>query len=307
MMCAPTSKEEMQRQLAKSVWARKNDFGSVEEIMKNIAEYRAETLIYVDRFEDKVKLLGFHDCSARYIPKALFKKGGGDPGLADYFIQGLPDKNFGMRVWLSVDEDRRRKCDRWRRFVKLYMRAIDLMESREKDKEINRQICLGVKEMIKADQMRQSPRPSARESPQRVHAMKREDTTAASEEELASDEEIEVVFKKVLDEEEMPSMIEREDEDLDADKENTRSLAVTADDLSQLANLLQPSDTRKAGVCYDMLYQGKCVKENCPYSHKDEDIQQAKKLKALKFGGQNTSNPKQVSFQRSPNQALRKA
>ena len=307
MMCAPTSKEEMQRQLAKSVWPRKNDFGTVEEIMKNIAEYRAETLIYVDRFEDKVKLLGFHDCSARYIPKSLFKKGGGDPGLADYFIQGLPDKNFGMRVWLSVDENRRRKCDRWRRFVKLYMRAIDLMESREKDKEINRQICLGVKEMIKADQMRQSPRPSARESPQRVHAMQRGDRTAASEEEPASDEEIEVVFKKISDEDEMPSMIEREDEDLDVDKENTRSLAVTADDLSQLANLLQPADTRKAGVCYDMLYQGKCVKENCPYSHKDEDIQQAKKLKALKFGGQNASNSKQVSFQRSPNQALRKA
>jgi len=307
MMCAPTSKEEMQRQLAKSVWPRKNDFGSVEEIMKNIAEYRAETLIYVDRFEDKVKLLGFHDCSARYIPKALFKKGGGDPGLADYFIQGLPDKNFGMRVWLSVDEDRRRKCERWRRFVKLYMRAIDLMETREKDKEINRQICLGVREMIKADQMRQSPKASARESPQKIHAMKREDSTAGSEEEPVSDEEIEIVFKKMSEEDEMPSMIEREDEDLEADKENTRSLAVTADDLSQLANLLQPSDTRKAGVCYDMLYQGKCVKENCPYSHKDEDIQQAKKLKALKFGGQNTSSAKQVSFQKSPNQALRKA
>ena len=107
----------------------------------------------------------------------------------------------------------------------------------------------------------------------------------------------------------MPSMIEHEDEDLDADKENTPSIVVTADELSQLANLLQPTDTRKAGVCYDMLYQGKCVKENCPYSHKDEDIQQAKKLKPLKFSGQgsNNSNSKQVSFQKSPNQALRKA
>jgi len=304
MMCAPTSKEEMQRQLAKSVWPRKNDFSSVEDIVKNIAEYRTETLIYIDRFEDKVKLLGFHDCSAKYIPKALFKKGGGDPGLADYFIQGLPDKNFGMRVWLSVDEERRKKCDRWRRFVKLYMRAIDLMELREKDKEINRQICLGVKEMIKADQSRQSSR---RDSPQRVHAMESKETSAVSEEEHASDEEIEIIFKKNSDEEEMPSMIERDDDDQEGERGHNPSLTVSADDLSQLANLLQPSDTRKAGVCYDMLYQGKCVKENCPYSHKDEDIQQAKKLKALKFGGQNASNAKQVSFQRSPNQALRKA
>jgi len=252
MMCAPTSREEMQRQLAKSVWPKKNDFGSVEEIVRHIAEYRTETLIYVDRFEDKVKLLGFHDCSARYIPKALFKKGGGDPGLADYFIQGLPDKNFGMRVWLSVDEDRRKRCDDWRRFVKLYMKALDLMERREKDKEINRQICLGVKEMIKADQMRPSLRSSSRDSPQRVHAMKKEDTSAVAEEELASDEEIEIVFKKNTEEDEMPSMIEHEDEDLDADKENTPSIVVSADELSQLANLLQPTDTRKAEVCYYM-------------------------------------------------------
>jgi hypothetical protein len=231
MMCAPTSREEMQRQLAKSVWPKKNDFGSVEEIVRHIAEYRTETLIYVDRFEDKVKLLGFHDCSARYIPKALFKKGGGDPGLADYFIQGLPDKNFGMRVWLSVDEDRRKRCDDWRRFVKLYMKALDLMERREKDKEINRQICLGVKEMNKADQTRPSLRSSSRDSPQRVHAIKKEDTSAVAEEELASDEEIEIVFKKNTEEDEMPSMIEHEDEDLDADKENTPSIVVTADEL----------------------------------------------------------------------------
>ncbi|OXE35962.1 MAG: hypothetical protein CGW95_10675, partial [Phenylobacterium zucineum] len=54
MMCAPTSKEEMQRQLAKSVWPNKNEFKTVEQIMKSIREYRTEMLIYVDRFEDKL-------------------------------------------------------------------------------------------------------------------------------------------------------------------------------------------------------------------------------------------------------------
>ena len=83
MMVAPTSKEEMQRQLAKSVWPQKDEYKTVEQIMRSILDYKTELLIYVDRFEDKVKLLSYHDCAARYIPRTLFKKGGGDPGLAD--------------------------------------------------------------------------------------------------------------------------------------------------------------------------------------------------------------------------------
>jgi len=305
MMCAPTSKEEMQRQLAKSVWSNKNEFKSVDQIMKNIKDFRAEMLTYVDRFEDKIKLLGYHDCSAKYIPKALFKKGGGDPGLADYFIQGLPDKNFGMRVWLSVDEEDRKKCAKWRKFIKLYMLALDNMEKREKDKEINRQICLGVKEMIKSDHSHKTFKRDERES-SRVHAMEEEGAAANSDEELASGEEIEVVFRRDEDDEDLPSQIAADEEDQEVDKD-TPSLQVTAEDLSQLVNLLQPSDTKKTGVCYDMLYQGKCLKTNCPYSHKPEDIAQAKKLKALKLGSAVKSPAKPVSFHKSPNQALRKA
>jgi len=306
MMCAPTSKEEMQRQLAKSAWSNKNDFKSVDQIMKNIKEYRTEMLIYVDRFEDKLKLLGFHDCSAKYIPKALFKKGGSDPGLADYFIQGMPDKNFGMRVWLSVDEDKRKKCSDWRKFVKLYMVAIDLMEKREKDKEINRQICLGVKEMIKTDHSPKTFKKDSRDS-SRVHAMEEQGATEESEEEQEAEYDEEVVFRRDDDNEDLPSLIAADEEEHEADKENIPSLEVTAEDLSQLANLLQPADTKKAGVCYDMLYQGKCAKTNCPYSHKAEDIAQAKKLKTMRIGTSPNSNAKQVSFHKSPNQALRKA
>ena len=32
-----------------------------------------------------------------------------------------------------------------------------------------------------------------------------------------------------------------------------------------------------------MLYKGKCEKQHCPYSHSEEDVAKAKKLKAVKF------------------------
>ena len=48
MMVAPTSKEEMQRQLAKSVWPQKEEYKTVEQIMRSILDYKTELLIYVD-------------------------------------------------------------------------------------------------------------------------------------------------------------------------------------------------------------------------------------------------------------------
>ena len=299
MMVAPTSKEEMQRQLSKSVWPQKNDYKTVDQIMKSILEYKTELLIYVDRFEDKVKLLGYHDCSAKYIPKTLFKKGGGDPGLADYFISGLPDKNFGMRVWVSVNEDKRKKCDEWRKFVKLYMRAVELMEKREKDKEINRQICLGVKEMIKTEPTSKSYTYKGVErnaDSSRVQSM-------CEEGELASDEEIEIVFSKEREGEDLLSDIEQEEGDF---KMDGSALHVTFEDLSQLANALQPTDTKKVGVCYDVLYRGKCDKKECPYSHKEEDIRKAKELKALRLDTPAKTPDRSGTPTRGPNQALRR-
>ena len=82
------------------------------------------------------------------------------------------------------------------------------------------------------------------------------------------------------EEEALPSpIIVREDDSEDDGNESE----ITAEDLAQLANVLQPSDSKNIGVCYDMLYKGKCEKQHCPYSHKEEDILKAKKLKAVKF------------------------
>ena len=38
-----------------------------------------------------------------------------------------------------MDEDKRKECGEWRKFVKLFMKAIERMEKRAKDKEIIRQ------------------------------------------------------------------------------------------------------------------------------------------------------------------------
>ena len=83
------------------------------------------------------------------------KKGGSaaNPGLADYFIYGLPRPEFGWNIWGSVDDEKKEACTQWEVFLKLYMKAIEKIEKRERQKKINRAIAIGVKEMVKTDRM----------------------------------------------------------------------------------------------------------------------------------------------------------
>ena len=277
LMCAPANLEQMQLELSKSAWPRcKHDYKSPDVIIKNIADFRTDMLIYIDRFEDKLKLLRYHDKSAGYIPKVLFKKGGGNPGLADYFLAGLPDRNFGLRVWYSVNEDKRSRCKKWDKFIKLYMKAIELMEKREKEKEINKQICRGIKDIIKEEETKKREIASTRKV-QRVHNLDEEGVIDLSGD---LDEEDDYEEEAKVEEEALPSPIEVREDDCEEDGNESD---ITGEDLAQLANVLQPSDSKMVGVCYDMLYKGKCEKHNCPYSHKEEDIAKAKKLKVVKF------------------------
>ena len=298
IMCAPTNTQRMQLELSKSCWPKRGEYKTTEDIAKNIAEFRVDLLTYVDRFEDKLILFRRHRRSRKLLPENLFKKGGGDPGLADYFLGGLPDKNLGLRVWSSVDHRKREKCKTFDKFKKYFILAIEAMEEREKDRDINRQICFGVREMIKTDQSKVTIRPknNDRRSVQRDHNPQRvnqldEPATVVSD--SYSDEEIEVVFTKDDEyKDELPSAIEDE-------YENEEGSILTEEDVSELANLLQPSDTKTQGICYDMLYKGKCEKVNCPYSHKAEDIEKAKKLKALRLATGKNSGNKSVSFNRT--------
>ena len=304
VMCAPTSLEAMQLELSKSSWPHcKHDYKDSKVIMRNIADYKTDMLIYIDRFEDKLILLRFHRQSDKYLPKTLFKKGGGNPGIADYFLGGMPDKGFGMRVWTSVDEAKRNRCKSWERFKKLYMQAIEAMEKREAERDINRQICLGVKEMIKVGEAQKAERLASRKR-QSLHNLEEGGLSALSNGEQESADEIEIVFTKE-ENEELPSAVNLAD-DLDEAEEKESNL--TTEDLEQLVNALQPADTRTVGVCYDMLYKGKCEKVNCPYSHKEEDIAKARKLRAVKF----TSTPQknsgvQNSSVKKVNQNLRRS
>ena len=129
---------------------------------------------------------------------------------------------------------------------------------------------------------------------QNLHSIHDEGATVVSDEE-DTNEEIEIVFTKDEDED-LPSLIEPQEEDHLDDHSN-----ITEEDVSELANLLQPSDPKTQGICYDMLYKGKCEKVSCPYSHKPDDIDKAKKLKALRTGPNGKTSPRQVSFQKSGN------
>ena len=74
-------------------------FSDGEATTRNITEYKNELLIYIDRFEDKLTLFGCTEQGCKYLPKRLFKKGSAtaNPGLADYFVGGLPRPDFGFR------------------------------------------------------------------------------------------------------------------------------------------------------------------------------------------------------------------
>jgi len=62
-MCAPTTLQEMQRLLAESSWPptplAQHNYVSGDFVLKNIADFNTDLLICIDRFEDKLKLLGF--------------------------------------------------------------------------------------------------------------------------------------------------------------------------------------------------------------------------------------------------------
>jgi hypothetical protein len=131
-MCAPKDLESMQYELYQSCFPTKTsaDYTDNENSVKHITEYKSDLLTYLDRFEDKLKLLSYTDKARKFIPSTLFKKGGsmGNTGLADFFIYGLPKPDFGMRIWASVEEEERLKCKDWATFVKLFQQAIDEIE-----------------------------------------------------------------------------------------------------------------------------------------------------------------------------------
>jgi len=153
-MCAPKTIQAMQCELLKPCFPSKNSklYTDGKSILKNIADYKYDISTYIDRFEDRLKLLGYTEEANKFIPKYLFKKGGqaGDMGLADYFIHGLPKHEFALRTWISVLEKDRLQSKDWATFVKLYSQALEVIEENENTKKVNEAISIGVKEMVKA-------------------------------------------------------------------------------------------------------------------------------------------------------------
>jgi hypothetical protein len=302
-MCAPKNLEEMQRKLLKSSWPpnTKHDYKQVDVINKNISDYKTDMLIYTDRFEEKFKLLTFKKKSQDFIPVNLFKKGGamGNPGLADYFIGGLPEKDFGARVWMAVKEEERSKCKSWAEFKKLYMRVIEKMEKRKREEDINKQIFVGAKKMVKEEEAEESAfklsRDEARKK-QRLHSMQF-DEDSTDEAEMAFDPNPD----PVSEDDDAISIIAKVDESNVMD-----NLALSMEDLysDELANLYQPKEKGETGVCFRLVDHGKCDRTDCPWSHKEEDVAKARKLKELrqkdnKFNRSKITTPgKHVSFNR---------
>ena len=300
-MVAPKNLEAMQYELYQSCFPRTTfDYSDAQSTVNNISEFKNDVLIYIDRFEDKLRLLGYTWKAKKFLPKRLFKKGGSaaNPGLADYFIFGLPRPEFGCNIWGSVDDEKKEACTQWEVFLKLYLRAIEKIEKRERQKKINRSLAIGVKEMFKTDRMQRVTTRQNRDArkPQRLHA------TAGDNIDIVVSDVSEDAKQMFSDEdEEMPSAIPRNNEDSDEDEDHHHieedEYKSEEQELRQLA--------RKVLVCYDMANTGKCSRPNCQYSHKPEDIERFKQAKARKQQ-QAKKQPKQVSFSKPPAAAPRR-
>ena len=158
----------------------------------------------------------------------------GTPGLADYFLAGLPDRNFGLRVWNSVDEDKRSRYKKWVKFIKQHMEAIELMEKREKEKEIKKHICRGIKEMIKEEESKKREVASSSRVP-RVHSLE--------------DEEGVIDLSGALDEEDEHDENVKGDLKEDGWKDDGNKSDITVEDLAQLVNVLHSKTVEGVIAC----------------------------------------------------------
>ena len=247
-MCAPKNLEAMQYQLYQPCFPSKTgrDYSNVEGIIKYITEFKNDLLIYIDRFEDRLKLLGYTEKARKYLPTVLFKKGGasGNPGLADFFIAGLPQPDFGLRVWASVEESKRLKCRDWETFVKLYTGAIEQIEKREMQKKVNKTIAVGVKELVKTDRAQRMVIQTTRDVP-KIHRLQ-----------ITSDQAMATAVSAGPDHGELPLS------DLDDDLPSSISYSEDGDKDEQPID--RPSErqlreTAKAyATCYDMANTGTC-------------------------------------------------
>ena len=219
------------------------------------------------------------------MPKTLFKKGGGNPGLADYFLGGLPEKDFGLRVWNSVKEEKRNVCVDWTEFVETYVEAIEMMEERKRSEDINKHIYKGAKKMVKdeeADEVSLRKPRDNKERGQRLHVM--------HDEEDSSDQER---LATVLDSEAELSEVEESLSPIRKSLEDETELDIGDDDdfvWTEISNLVQPRSDGIKGICFEMLNKGKCDRVNCPYSHNPDEIAKARKLKEARKASM-TSRP----------------
>ena len=104
---------------------------------------------------------------------------------------------------------------------------------------------------------------------------------------------------------EMPSAIGHYDEDTEGDQEDYPEVE---EQFMDRPNESQLQEMAKAyGTCYEMANTGKCNRPNCQYSHKPEDIEKLKKIRARKLAQSKGPNTKQVSFLKPQGSAPRKA
>ena len=104
----------------------------------------------------------------------------------------------------------------------------------------------------------------------------------------------------------MPSAIERDGEQNEyADEEDPPYTPAKTQQSPEESDLQQVAEAY--GTCYEMANTGKCTRPNCKYSHKPEDIEKLKKLRAARQAQGKGHHPKQGNYSKPTAFAPRKA
>jgi len=309
IVCAPRKLQAMQVELSRSVFPKSNMklYSEPESTLKHITDYKHDIQTYIDRFEDRLKLVGFTEKANAFIPKNLFRKGGqtGDLGLADYFIDGLPRKDFGRNIWMSVPEEKRQKCNTWKKFKRLYLKAIEDIEEVEHLKKASNVIVHGLKDTVKAEKAQSDAKRALKvgKRPQKLHAL-----PSTTPETVLNDEwDAEDIPVSDIGQDDGPSVIDLTGEPTDSSEEDDPPYSPEGEELTpEESNVLAAAEY--FGTCYDMANKGKCTRVDCKYSHKPEDIQRLKDLRSSSkpVFGSKSGPPKQVSFTKPVAVAARK-
>ena len=98
---------------------------------KDYEDFYVDMLLYEDRFKKLIEVVSVR--GSKLLPMTLFTKNK-EPGLADYFMRGLPIEGIGDSIWEGVDSKKKACVKTFKEFLKYFYERLEAF------REIYRQV-----------------------------------------------------------------------------------------------------------------------------------------------------------------------